>query len=184
MSTPRRLPLLRGDISYEEALERDDNVLLQLSHRNKVIEFFEYLYKNRNDIKNIVSHHLRLEKVGAIRLGDFSEWQRGSFNVCIPVYVGSDPSPRVIVRFPQPYKVGEAENSGNADEKVRCEVATICWMRMHCADIPIPSLRGFGFSDGLDVSKHLLKLLPGIDLVSLSLLLSRTPDTLPDSGTS
>ncbi|RMD39548.1 hypothetical protein DV735_g5580, partial [Chaetothyriales sp. CBS 134920] len=59
-----------------------------------------------------------------------------------------DERPKFIIRFPLPYKVDGPKSAGNADEKLRCEVATYIWIQDHCPDIPIPRLRGFGFSSG------------------------------------
>jgi hypothetical protein len=71
----------------------------------------------------------------------------GSFNVCIPVRVNraKSPSNRVIVRFPLPYKVGEVQHPGNAEEKIRSEAATFIWIRENCPAVPIPYLWGLGF---------------------------------------
>ncbi|OJJ69560.1 hypothetical protein ASPBRDRAFT_198212 [Aspergillus brasiliensis CBS 101740] len=48
----------------------------------------------------------------------------GSYNVCIPVWVNPPSVNRVLIRIPLPYKIGEATNPGNVDEKLRCEAAT------------------------------------------------------------
>lgn len=58
------------------------------------------------------------------------------------------PVKKVFVRLPLPYKVGEAPYPGNAEEKLRCEAATYIWIQNNCPDVPIPHLRGFGFSNG------------------------------------
>ncbi|KAI9721625.1 MAG: hypothetical protein M1828_005116 [Chrysothrix sp. TS-e1954] len=52
------------------------------------------------------------------------------------------------MRFPLPYKVGEAFRPGNADEKIRCEAGAYAWLRENCADVPIPHLYGFAVSSG------------------------------------
>ncbi|KAG7148048.1 hypothetical protein HYQ46_003091 [Verticillium longisporum] len=52
---------------------------------------------------------------------------------------------RIAIRFPLPYKIGESTNQGNAEEKLRCEVATYAWIQAHCPSIPIPRLWGFCF---------------------------------------
>ncbi|KAL8977811.1 MAG: hypothetical protein Q9205_006466, partial [Flavoplaca limonia] len=54
---------------------------------------------------------------------------------------------RVMIRFPLPYKVGEEDFPGNAEEKLRCEAATYVWLQQHCPDVPIPRLLGFSFGD-------------------------------------
>ncbi|KUJ07342.1 uncharacterized protein LY89DRAFT_691805 [Mollisia scopiformis] len=77
----------------------------------------------------------------------------GSFNVCIPVRVNSakSHSKRVIIRFPLPYKVGDLQHPGNAEEKIRSEAATFIWIRENCPTVPIPYLWGFGLPDGKSV---------------------------------
>ncbi|KAI1504954.1 hypothetical protein F5X99DRAFT_331996 [Biscogniauxia marginata] len=78
-------------------------------------------------------------------------WKAGSFNVVIPVLIqakGRTGNERVYVRFPLPYKVGEAEYPGNVEEKLRTEIATYIWLQKHCPDVPIPILHGFGLPDG------------------------------------
>ncbi|KAK0103267.1 hypothetical protein ONS95_005300 [Cadophora gregata] len=37
---------------------------------------------------------------------------------------------------------------GNADEKLRCEVASYLWIQENCPDVSIPYLFGFGFPNG------------------------------------
>ena len=60
------------------------------------------------------------------RMGDVDEWIAGSFNVYIPVYIDKRAyhhARRVLIKFPLPYKVGESQHPGNAEEKLRCEAA-------------------------------------------------------------
>ena len=82
-------------------------------------------------------------------------WLHRSFNVCIPVYInnpGRSLPAKMAFRVPLPYKIGEEEFPGNAEEKVRSEAATYIWSNKNCPDIPIPKLRGFGVPGGLSVS--------------------------------
>lgn len=74
----------------------------------------------------------------------------GYYNVCVPVEVDEAgiPGKQVIVRIPLPYKLGEAERPGNAEEKLRCEAATFIWIKEQCPEVPIPYLWGFGFPNG------------------------------------
>ncbi|KAJ5545186.1 hypothetical protein N7535_006432 [Penicillium sp. DV-2018c] len=53
-----------------------------------------------------------------------------------------------MIQFPLPYRIGEDHRPGNADEKVRCEVATYAWLQDNCPSVPIPRLYGFGLSTG------------------------------------
>jgi len=148
------LPLLRGSITLGEALEQEEDMLLDVSYPDSRMEFFIFLYTHSNDIAAIVSEHLGLAQSIQCRLGEVREWMHGSFNVCIPVYVenwNKGSAKRVLIRFPLPYKVGESTYPGNADEKLRCEAATFIWLQQYCPDIPLPHLWGFGFSGGQTV---------------------------------
>ena len=148
------LPLLRGTTTLESALEQEEDVLLDLGYPEQRIDFFVSLYSNRTRIQDIASYHLGLGPSDTCRTGDVNEWVHGSFNVCIPLYVGKEgegPEKRALIRFPLPYKVGEFKNPGNVDEKLRCEAATFIWMRENCPEIPIPHLWGFGLVGGQSV---------------------------------
>ena len=74
----------------------------------------------------------------------------GYYSVCVPIEVVGlgFPGKRIIIRIPLPYKLGEAENSENAEEKLRCEAATFIWIREQCPEVSIPYLWGFGFPNG------------------------------------
>ncbi|BCR96230.1 uncharacterized protein AKAW2_21169A [Aspergillus luchuensis] len=148
---PGALPLLHGQISLSAALDDDDNVLQELSYPQRRIDFYVYLYQHRTVIESIVSYHMNLNIKQTCRVEEVKEWISGSFNVCIPVVIdGQDgrTSKRVLMRFPLPYKVGESQQPGNSDEKLRCEAATYIWTRQNCPSIPIPQLWGFAFAQG------------------------------------
>lgn len=149
-----KLPLLRGTTSLQSALEEEDDMLLDLDYPEQRIDFFVSLYGNRENIITIVSYHLGLQSTDTCRLGEVSEWIHGSFNVCIPIYVGG-PNQHLekcaLIRFPLPYKIGESQNPGNVDEKIRCEAATFIWIQEHCPEVPIPLLYGFGLVCGQSV---------------------------------
>lgn len=150
---PATLSLLNGEISLNNALENDDNVLHRLSYPDKRIAFYLHLLLNLDKVAAIVSHHLGLY-VHQCRPADVREWIAGSFNVCIPVYIdhhSHEAGQRVLIRFPLPYKLGESEYAGNAEEKLRCEVATYIWLQENCPTVPIPQLWGFGFPNGYSV---------------------------------
>lgn len=115
-------PLLGGSITLEEALDQEEDMLLDLSYPDSRIDFFVSIYSHRDDIAQLVSDNLGLGRCHQCRLGEVREWIHGSFNVCIPVYV--ELTKRVMIRFPLPYKLGESVCPGNADEKLRCEAAT------------------------------------------------------------
>ena len=121
------------------------------------MEFFVFLYRNRNDIALLVADHLGLDRSIQCRLGEVKEWIHGSFNVCIPVYIEKwkkHSAKRMLIRFPLPYKLGESTYPGNADEKLRSEAATFIRIKEHCPDIPLPRLWAFGFSGGQTVCQE------------------------------
>jgi hypothetical protein len=154
LQMPRTLRLLNRDITLEEALSEDDDILHEISYPQKRLDFYYYLLEHRDDLEQLVSFHLRVPREKCLVARDFKEWIHGSFNACIPVYVDVSPrfsAKKVFMRFPLPYKVGESEFPGNAEEKLRCEVATYIWIQTHHPDVPIPSLRGFGFAHGRSV---------------------------------
>ncbi|RAK75906.1 uncharacterized protein BO72DRAFT_478467 [Aspergillus fijiensis CBS 313.89] len=135
------LPLLRGSITLDEALDQEEDMLLELSFPKSRMEFFVSLYSRRQDIAMLVADHLQSSRWEQCFVEEVKEWIHGSFNVCIPVRIESrtKQSPkRVMIRFPLPYKVGEALNPGNLD-------------------IPIPRLWGFGFPGGqtFSIPKHM-----------------------------
>lgn len=148
MASSTTLPLLAGKITLSDALEDENDILEQLSYPAKRSDFCADLVTHSDDIKDIVSHHLGVSGASC-QVPAVEEWIHGSFNVCIPVYVNEEK--KAIIRFPLPYKVGESTHQGNAEEKIRCEVATYAWMQTNCPSIPIPTLWGFGFPGGPSV---------------------------------
>jgi len=99
---------------------------------------------------------LGLSYLESCYLAPINDWIHGSFNMCLPVYVesgGKRPEKRVMIRFPLPYKIGEENFPGNAEEKIRCEAATYIWIQENCPDVPIPRLWGFAFQDHQCVGK-------------------------------
>ena len=143
------LPLFRGNsISLEDALEDNDNILHRLDYPEKKKEFWSYLLSHKNDIEELVCFHLCANHC---QVADEAHWLFGSYNVCIPVYIDRPSEQAVLVRIPLPFKIGETFNPGNMDEKLRCEVATSIWIRENCPTVPIPSLYGFAFPNGLTV---------------------------------
>lgn len=145
MASSTTLPLLAGKITLSDALEDENDILEQLSYPAKRSDFYADLVTHSDDIKDIVSHHLGVSGASC-QVPAVEEWIHGSFNVCIPIYVNEEK--KAIIRFPLPYKVGESTHQGNAEEKIRCEVATYAWMQTNCPSIPIPTLWGFGFPGG------------------------------------
>ncbi len=151
---PHSLPLLNKTITLQEALDEDDDVLQQLSYPEKRLDFFYYLFQHRKEIEAIVSFHLGITNDTCKVAEDFREWVHGSFNACIPVYIDHSVkfhAKKVFIRFPLPYEVGEPLHSGNAEEKLRREIAIYIWIQSNCPEVQIPCLRGFGFPGGRTV---------------------------------
>lgn len=121
-------------------------MLLELSYPSKQAAFFAYLREQQPAVEALVSFHLGLSPTEPCRMSGTEEWMCGYYNVCIPVHVHG-PN-RVLVRIPLPYKLGEGENPGNVEEKLRCEAATFIWIQEQCPGVPIPHLWGFGFPSG------------------------------------
>lgn len=144
--------LLKEEITYSEAIDRDTNVLHQLGYPEEKDRFFLHLGQNRQQIKAIVAHHLGLKSPDVCHL-HANDAIHGSFNVCIQVDVATqrgDSSPKrsFMIRFPLPYRIGEATRPGNADEKLLCEAATYAWIQQNCPTVSIPKLHGIGLSNG------------------------------------
>ncbi|PWY96296.1 hypothetical protein BO94DRAFT_591969 [Aspergillus sclerotioniger CBS 115572] len=146
MSETRRL--LRREITYESAKEKEENVLHQLGYYHQQARFFAHLDAHRSWIESVVAHHLGLKSRTECRVVETDHWLHGSFNVCIPIILGDCIQNCVLVRLPLPYRIGEAFQPGNSDEKVRCEAGTYAWLQENCPDVPIPRLYGFALSTG------------------------------------
>lgn len=130
-------------------MKEDIDIIRELSYPDKRFHFWLHLYTQRQHIIEVVSQHLNLQQ-SDFTLGEVTEWIHGSFNACIPIHIlqsprTSDLPRRAIIRFPLPYKVGEAFRHGNVDEKLRSEAATYIWMQQNCPNVAIPRLFGFGF---------------------------------------
>ncbi|KDB24066.1 hypothetical protein H109_04011 [Trichophyton interdigitale MR816] len=174
---PFTLPLLRGKTTLEDALVREEDMLIRLSLVDKRFDFFLWIVQHKKEIQELVSFQLGLASPEQCRVGEVKEWLHGSFNVCVPIYVkGVTPTEkRLLIRFPLPYKIGETNYPGNADEKLRCEVATYVWMQENCPDVPIPN---YGVLDLLMAKRSLTLVLylllqdgaadPGVQMLSIT----------------
>ncbi|WEW59180.1 hypothetical protein PRK78_004649 [Emydomyces testavorans] len=144
MPEPTKALTLRGEITLEDAMEKEENMLLRLQWPRDRVDFLNYIYRSRSQIKGIVFHHLGLPAHYKFALYPLDDWLHGSFNFCIPVGVDYPSGRRrFMLRCPLPYKLGQA-----VEEKLRCEVATFEYIRQHCPEVPIPYLWGVGLPDG------------------------------------
>ncbi|KAM3541973.1 hypothetical protein ARSEF1564_005142 [Beauveria bassiana] len=146
--------LLSGPITFSNAKGRAANVLEALLYPQRKLAFYDYIERRRDLVAEVIAHHFGV-KPSEIQVSPQVWWRHGSFNLCIPFTIiakMTDPDvlpnvlPYAFIRFPLPYRVGEAAHPGNLDEKVRCEAATYAWMEENCPDVPIPKPFGFGLS--------------------------------------
>lgn len=142
-------------MTLSEAITDNRNILSQLSLVQKQAKFFATLSDAAKDIEAIVARRLYVSKADCALVNNRAEWMFGSFNVCIPVLIHrsrNDLPQKVLIRIPLTYKLGEEQNHGNTEEKLRSEVSTYIWIQENCPTVPIPRLLGFGLPNGLSVS--------------------------------
>ncbi|KAH8719924.1 hypothetical protein HC256_000332 [Beauveria bassiana] len=143
--------LLSGPITFTDAKARSVNILHALQYPSQKEAFYRRIEGHRVLLAEVVAHHLGI-KTADVDISPQEYWRHGSFNLCVPVGFRIDYSAQphvpkhVLIRFPLPYRVGEAEKLGNSDEKLNCEAATYAWLQENCPSIPIPRLYGFGLS--------------------------------------
>ncbi|EXJ80683.1 hypothetical protein A1O3_06967, partial [Capronia epimyces CBS 606.96] len=126
--------------------EEDYNMLVKLQRPHLREEFFDHLQSHASNIRDIVSHHLSLNKTQQCKISARSEWLYGDFNTCVPITITNWREQRLLLRCPFPHMVGGLTE---LDEKTRCEAATFAWISSNCPQIPIPRLWGFGLGNGL-----------------------------------
>ncbi|TQS32150.1 hypothetical protein Golomagni_07544, partial [Golovinomyces magnicellulatus] len=143
--------MLSGEITLEEAKAKSSNILHKLQYTSQREAFFQRMEKHRILLHRILAHHFDVT-TREITMEPRQNWLNGSFNLVIPFRIDFEQAVRSdgpqfgVMRFPLPYRVGEATNPGNADEKLNCEAATYAWIQQNCPDVPIVRLFGFGLS--------------------------------------
>ncbi|KAJ5088348.1 hypothetical protein N7456_011964 [Penicillium angulare] len=145
---PKKLRLLRREVTYSDVKDEEFNMLRRLEFYDEQVQFFTNLWDKRDWMKTVVAHHLNLGCPSRCEVLEMEDWLHGSFNVCVPIVINNPQKSRVLLRFPLPYRVGEAFNPGNGDEKIRCEAGTYAWLQENCPEITIPQLYGFALSSG------------------------------------
>lgn len=150
----RMLNIDGRDCTFEEALKDENDMLRRLQFTGKRLKIAWILHSHKEDIEKIVAHHLgiSLTECKAKTL----ETKNGSFNICVPVDVTTSSSlvpKKVYFRTPLAHKVGESDHPGNAEEKLRCEIAMYLWLEARHHRVPIVLLRGYSFGKGTAVSK-------------------------------
>ncbi|KAI2089772.1 hypothetical protein LOZ36_001679 [Ophidiomyces ophidiicola] len=155
---PQKSTLENGRITLSEALDREDDMRLELRYVEQTRQFFQIIYDHCQEIQEIVASHCGLSPervhVPEISTPEGLVWRNGNFHVSIPLDIdnsGTPLPPKLCLRVYLPYKVGEAFSPNNVDEKARSEAATHIWINDNCPDIPIPTLRGFGLPCGLSL---------------------------------
>ena len=149
--------LLSGPVTLSAARAKSSNVLHALAYPQQKEDFYKRIERHRQLLADVVAHHLSTKST-EITISSQEYWRHGSFNLCIPTRVDVDRSVKSTVpqfaflRFPLPYRVGEATKPGNSDEKVNCEAATYAWLQENCPSVSIPKLYGFGLSTNQRVS--------------------------------
>lgn len=151
---PKTRCLLRKEVTYSDVKDEEFNILHQLGYHAEQDRFFAHLLDKRGWMETVVAHHLNLSSA-VCHVAGIEDWLHGSFNVCVPIAIDTWNRKRVLLRFPLPYRVGEAYRPGNGDEKIRCEAGTYAWLQENCVGVPIPQLYGFALSSGESVRNHI-----------------------------
>ncbi|KAI5459506.1 phosphotransferase enzyme family protein [Mariannaea sp. PMI_226] len=129
--------------SLKRALDDDDNVLVPMRYPTLRDEMWKSIEAKKAGIEEMVRLQLG---VRSCRVTVSEIWKSGSFNLAIPIRLPKGQT--IYLRLPNAYRIGEEENPGNAEEKLRTEIATYLWIQEHCPDVPIPILHAFGLPDG------------------------------------
>jgi len=143
-------------VTEEEALDDDWDMIPTLTAFRKTRQFCDRLECHRTQLEALIARHLGIPASDFVLLSK-DHWIWGSFNICLPLdikrtaYTSSLPR-QAILRFALPFRCGEEYNPGNVEEKLRCEAATYIWLQRHCPSIPTPRLLGIGFPGTESVS--------------------------------
>lgn len=136
--------LLEGEITYSSTKERETNILHQLGYFDQQNRFIRHLYERRGWIKAIVAHHLGLRSTDGCHIAAVNSWLAGDFNVCVPITIEKwedrqRPGHRVMIRFPQPYGVGEDFRPGKGTKRFSAKPVP-----MHGSNRAVPTSRPHG----------------------------------------
>jgi hypothetical protein len=150
------------EVTLEEALDDDWDMIPTLTAFSKTQEYCRYLERNHNQLERIISRHLGIPSTDFVLLSQ-DHWVWGSFNICLPLDIKrtnrTSKLPRqAILRLPLPFRCGEEYSPGNVEEKLRCEAATYIWLQQNCPSVPIPRLLAIGLPGAESVGRrfHLL----------------------------
>jgi hypothetical protein len=113
----------------------------ELTYPDIRLEFYSYLFKHRENIEDIISFHLGVHK-RACKVAEealvMGAWEFQCRHTHLRRRVGQILFKEGDYQFSLPYKVGESQHSGNAEEKLRSEVVTYIWIQDNCLKVPIP----------------------------------------------
>ncbi|EGX88183.1 hypothetical protein CCM_09319 [Cordyceps militaris CM01] len=129
--------------SLVAAIESEENKLVSRHFPHLQEQFYSSINAQKGELEDLICNLLQ---VPSCRIIPSRLWRSGSFNVAILVRLPFGKN--VYLRLPFLHRLGEHTFPGNAEEKLRTEIATYLWLQEHCPDVPIPSLYAFGFPDG------------------------------------
>ncbi|KAI5464325.1 hypothetical protein BGZ63DRAFT_401282 [Mariannaea sp. PMI_226] len=146
------MPIAAPDLTYQEVVDSPDDFIRDQNQEDEKSIFTRFIWKNRSLIKLFVFLHLKLDSGAGFTfyIPNPDLWEYGRFNISFPIEVrefNDNINVAVWFRIPIPYALGEDENPGNVEEKVRIEAGSRLWMRENCPTVPLPHLYGFGFAD-------------------------------------
>jgi hypothetical protein len=102
---PVMLPLLRGNIIYDEARHRETKILLHLTYPEAQLEFQNFIERRQKSMQKRVAHHLNLPSPSVCRVAPSTDLMSGSFDLCFLGTVADHQ--QILIRFPLPYRAGE-----------------------------------------------------------------------------
>ncbi|KND89338.1 hypothetical protein TOPH_06085 [Tolypocladium ophioglossoides CBS 100239] len=115
---PRSILLHNKLHSFESAAEEESNFLLSVRHQCAAESLRHRLWDQRESIKAVVRHHLRLRRDDVCTVLPPESWIQGGFNLCVLVQVDSGGfTRRLVFRCPMPHKLAEHRYPGTIDEK-------------------------------------------------------------------
>lgn len=128
--------------SLVAAIESEENKLVSLHYPRLKQEFYSSINVQKDSLERMICEICRVPRC---RITPSEIWRSGSFNAAILVRL---PFENVYLRLPFLHRIGEQHFPGNAEEKIRTEVAVYVWLKEHCPNVPVPELLAFGLPDG------------------------------------
>ena len=129
--------------SLKAAIESEENILVSMHYAKFQRQLCSSINAQKAELEELICNILQVPTCRIIPSG---LWRSGSFNLAILVRLPTGKN--VYLRLPFLHRIGEHMFPGNAEEKLRTEIATYLWLHEHCPDVPIPTLYAFGLPDG------------------------------------